>query len=147
MLAGASGGWEFLVAVTGAFKPWQCRPGGDYCSNNGKCHAPARPDWFLQPCHLLPASSQSLPSPLHRRETRFPSGQVNHSHSLVQVEIIRKKCWTEMGQAGKLHLSTNFQPVHPQCDNGASPILLAAAFQTSMSEACAETAQFSQRMS
>lgn len=104
-----------------------------------------RPGWFPQPCHLLPASPQSLPSPLHRRESRLPSEQVNHVPSLVQVEIICTKSWTQMGQAGKLPLTTDFQPVHPQCDNGASPILLAAAFQASMSEAFAETAQFSQR--
>lgn len=112
MLAGASGGWKFLLAVTWAFRPWQCRADGYYCSNNGKCHAPARPDWFLQPCHLLPASSQSLPSPLHRRETRFQSGHVNHIHSLVQVEIIRKKNagqrWARLG-------SVTFQPTFSLC--------------------------------
>lgn len=147
MLAGSSGGWKFLLAVTWVFKPCQCRAGSYYCSSSGKRHVPVRPDCFPQPCHLLPASPQSLPSPLHRRESRLPSEQVNHIHSLIQVETICKKCWTEVSQAGKLHLSTNFQPVHPQCDNGASPLSLAAAFQPSMSEVCAETAQISQRMS
>lgn len=52
-----------------------------------------------------------------------------------------------MGQAEKLHLLTNFQPVHPQCDNGTSPFSLTAAFQVSLSEVCAETAQFFQSMS